>query len=369
VDAQDRRSRAYPHGVTSSRIPRPLRLATAVAGLAIVAGTACATGADRAPQVRLSSSSSADASRATAPASLSVITVSIDALNPRALKVLGRSGTPTLHRLLDQGASTLNARTERELTLTLPNHTGMVTGRRVDAATEGHGVTWNDTRLSPATVQEAAGQPVESVFTVLDQHGLGSGLFASKPKFSLWQRSWPDAIDEVEITTGNGTLVRHVVADLATPRAYRFVHLSAPDDVGHEHGFMSAEYLTAVRQTDRRLGKLVAAIDADPALRRRTVLMVTADHGGKGVSHSMPTVFANYRVPFIVRGPGVPAGADLYDLNPDYKDPRRNRTTYDTARQPVRNGDVANLVTSLLGLPPVPGSEHDAAQDLDVSAP
>ena len=109
---------------------------------------------------------------------------------------------------------------------------------------------------------------------------------------------------------------------------------------------MSKAYLTAVKQTDRRLGKLVAAVDADPVLRRNTVLMVTSDHGGKGVSHDMPTVFANYRVPFIVRGPGVPAGADLYDLNPTYQDPKRSRPTYD-GPQPIRNGDVANLVTSI----------------------
>ena len=35
------------------------------------------------------------------------------------------------------------------MTLTLPDHTGMVTGRRIDE-TGGHGVTWNDARFHPA---------------------------------------------------------------------------------------------------------------------------------------------------------------------------------------------------------------------------
>ena len=45
---------------------------------------------------------------------------------------LGAAGAPTFHRLLDEGAGTLNARTEYEQTVTLPNHTGMMTGRRID---------------------------------------------------------------------------------------------------------------------------------------------------------------------------------------------------------------------------------------------
>jgi hypothetical protein len=67
-----------------------------------------------------------------------------------------------------------------------------------------------------------------------------------------------------------------------------------------------------------------------------------------------------------VWGAGVANGAGLYRLNPDYADPGRRRTRYGAARQPVRNGDVANLTTDLLGLPAVRGSEHDSAQDLDV---
>jgi len=62
----------------------------------------------------------------------------------------------------------------------------------------------------------------------------------------------------------------------------------------------------------------------------------------------------------------VPRGADLYDLNTDYRDPRQGRPTYAKARQPIRNGTVANLVTDVLGLPAVAESQVDALQDLDV---
>ncbi|KRF36614.1 hypothetical protein ASG94_04065 [Nocardioides sp. Soil805] len=297
-----------------------------------------------------------------------VVAISIDALNPHALRRLGRAKAPNLHRMIRQGASTLNARTEQELTLTLPNHTGMVTGRRIEAATGGHGVTWNDDRLTPPTVQAAAGGPVESVFTVVDDAGLSAGFFASKTKFSLWDRSWPIATDTETIIEDNAALVKAFRADLVSqPRAFRLLHLSEPDIVGHAQGFMGAAYLKAVRRADRRVGTVLRTIRRDPALAGHTTVILTADHGGKGANHTDPTKAVDYRVPFLVWGAGTDRGSDLYDLNPDYADPGRVRSPY-SGTQPVRNGDVANLALDLLGLPAVPGSEHDVAQDLDVSA-
>lgn len=292
-----------------------------------------------------------------------VVAISIDGLNPRAITRLGTSRTPALHRLMRTGASTLNARTERELTDTLPNHTGMVTGRRIAAAQGGHGVTWNDDRLRPPTVQAAAGEPVASVFNVVHDAGGGTAFFASKTKFSLWERSWPDAIDSDVIVEANRRLVNKFVTDLTSQtRSFRFLHLSAPDVTGHASGFMSPAYLDAVAATDSLVGKVMATIASSPSLAGHTAVILTADHGGRGASHRDPTRPANYVIPFMVWGPGVAAGADLYAINPAYTNPQRERTTY--AATPVRNGDVANLSLDLLELPGVADSELDAAQDL-----
>lgn len=298
----------------------------------------------------------------------SVLAVSIDGLNPRAIRELGRDRAPTLHRLIDEGASTMDARTERELTTTLPNHTGMLTGRRVHADRSGHGVTWNDGRLEPRTVQKAAGEAVRSAFFVVHDETRSTALFASKTKFTLFKRSWGSKIDRFAVRESNVRLMRLVRTDLVErTRSFRFVHFSKPDVVGHDSGFMSPAYLDAVADLDRLLGRLVAAIEADPVLKSGLVLVVTADHGGKRHSHSAPTRYANYRVPFFAWGPGVAAGADLYELNPAYASPGTSRTTYATIPPPIRNGAVANLVTDLLGLGPVPGSEFNRAQDLDLS--
>ena len=109
---------------------------------------------------------------------------------------------------------------------------------------------------------------------------------------------------------------------------------------------------------------------SDPVRAGSTAIILTSDHGGRGADHSDATKLANYRIAFMVAGPGVAVGADLYDLNADdYRDPGTRRTTYRASVQPVRNGDLANLALDLLDLDAVPGSEHNSALDLDVSLP
>jgi predicted AlkP superfamily pyrophosphatase or phosphodiesterase len=295
-----------------------------------------------------------------------VLAVSIDGLRTSAITQLGRAGTPTLHRLMAHGASTLNARTEREMTVTLPNHTGMVTGRRINDSRGGHGVTWNDDRRQPPTVQRAAGHDVSSVFRVVHNANRGTALFASKTKFSLFERSWGAGINKYRIRFDNSLLARMTRRDLLRHnRGFTFLHLSAPDSAGHALGWNSRAYLDAVRATDRRLGRIVRTINGHSRLKQHLALLVTADHGGTGRNHSNATRLVNYRVPFVVWGPTVAGGASLYGLNPDYANPGHRRTAYSDARQPVRNGDVANLALDLLGLGPVPGSEHDRRQNLD----
>jgi predicted AlkP superfamily pyrophosphatase or phosphodiesterase len=303
---------------------------------------------------------SAAAIGATAPA---VVAISVDGLNVEAIDRLGQSGAPTLHRLLDEGLGTLNARTEHELTITLPNHTGMVTGRRIRASQGGHGVTWNDDRAG-TTVQRAAGHPVRSVFSQVHAAGGDTALYTTKTKFSLFTRSWPRAVDTFRVKENQRRLVRMARRDLTgTPPTFTFLHVSLPDRFGHEYGGMSPEYLDAVRRTDAQLGTVLRAVQDEDV-----VVILTADHGfatGE-TEHSVKRDIENFRIPFVVWGAGIEPG-DLYDLNPDFRDPRNRRTSYDPERQPVRNGNVANLALDLLGLAGVPGSEFDREQRLTVT--
>jgi len=300
----------------------------------------------------------------------SVLAISIDGMSVAAVRRLGRAQLPNLYRFVRAGASTMNARTEREMTVTLPNHTGMVTGRRIDASKGGHGVTWNDNRLTPSTVQAAAGTEIGSVFDVVDAAGGSTALFAAKTKFTLWQRSWPDAIDVTAVDEDNSALVDRLIADLDTDRDFRFLHLSPPDVAGHASGWMSRPYLRAVRRADALVGRVVKAVNADPLRKAGTTIVLTSDHGGHaGLSeHDNARLLDDYRVVFMARGAGVGRGVDLYAINPTYRDPGTRRTVYGMRRPPVRNGMVANLALDLLDLPAVEGSEFDVEMDLRLAA-
>lgn len=344
------------------------RLSTALVSV-LAAGAVLAGGPASSDDDRPAARQEARAQRDLVGDSDQVLAISIDGMSVAAVRKLGKKKLPNLYRFMRAGASTLNARTEHEMTVTLPNHTGMVTGRRIDAASGGHGVTWNDDRPVPATVQAAAGEDVASVFTAVDAAGGSSALFAAKTKFSLWQRSWPDAIDRVTIDLDNDALVTALIDDLATPRDFRFLHLSLPDNAGHASGWMSKPYLAAVRRSDALVGRVVKAVGSDPARKAGTTILLTSDHGGRGPSHSDPRVLDNYRIVFMARGSAVDQGVDLYAINPTYRDPGTKRTRYGMKRPPVRNGMIANLSLDLLDVPAVPGSEFDADLDLRLTAP
>jgi hypothetical protein len=127
---------------------------------------------------------------------------------------------------------------------------------------------------------------------------------------------------------------------------------------------MSQPYLAAVKRTDKLLGRILNTVADHPALRRHTLVILTADHGGRGASHYTASKLQNFRIPFMTWGAGIPAGRNLYGLNPTFRSPGSSRTSY-SGKQPIRNGDLANLATDALDLPRVTGSEFDSPRTLD----
>lgn len=352
---------------------RTTALAAPVLALVLTAGCAAGDGSGVAQQPAADDDRSPrqDATNQAAPAvggpgggtsgrrARSVVLISIDGLNPSAVERLGRRKAPHLNRLLRTGTGTTNARTARESTITMPNHTGMFTGRRVRASKGGHGVRLNSESALPSTVHASARERVASIFDVVHEAGGSTIVYSSKSKFRFFEKTWPKAIDKTVIDSDTD-VVRRLRKDLRNgPRTLSFLHLSAPDTAGHGHGFMGKEYLSAVRRTDKRLGTLFRTIARSPQTKGRAAVVLTSDHGGKGENHHQRRRYANHRVMLVARGPGVKKGASLYALSP-HVDPGRKRPRYGTSKPPVRNLAAGNLALQLIGLGPVPGSMRES---------
>lgn len=307
-----------------------------------------------------------------------VIHVSIDGLRSDHVTP---SLMPNLTRLRQQGASTLNARTDPARTQTLPNHHSQFTGRAVDGG-DGHGVDYNVDQ--GRTVHDEAGEYVSSVFDVVHDRGGYTLLYAGKSKFDMMDRNWSsngradtvgaddgrDKIDEFDRLPPEDAVGRLRTALGQRPDLeYAFFHIRTPDNVGHDHTWGSDEYRSAVNEADRILGEVLDVVESEPARAESTAVIVVADHGGPlgHDLHADASEPGSYTIPFVVWGPGVAAGADLYALNPDDRLDPGGARVWLGGTQPIRGHEVANLALDLLGYPSVPGSTFNDEQDLDLN--
>ena len=247
---------------------------------------------------------------------------------------------------------------------------------------EAHQVDYNTDRNT--TVHAEAGcVPCRPCFDVVDDHGGSTLLYAGKSKFDMMDRNWngtngaPDLVgaddgrDKIDTyariapEAAVDPLIAHLLADPWLE--YSFFHIRDPDLVGHESAWASPEYGLAATMADAILGQLVAAIEADPTGRHDGDHRV-ADHGGPtgGLFHNDETIAESYTIPFVVWGPEVQAGADLYALNPANRTDPGSALVPIEGPQPIRGHEVANLALEFLGYTPVPGSTYNYQQDLAI---
>jgi hypothetical protein len=306
-----------------------------------------------------------------------VVVLSVEGLTTSSLVKLGNAGAPTFMQLRAAGSSTLDARTV-ERTTSLSNVASIFTGRAVATDIGGHGVI-DGTRAT--TVHQTAGEYVAGVFDLVHNNGLSTSLFTSDPDAAIFNRSWGTTYggdDPVWTNDGRdkiskfvyssdpkalGTAIRNQLE--TSPTSYLYGQLSGPDIAGHRYGFGSAEYLAAVRQTDTQLKGLWGTIRRSERLNGRTLLIVTSEHGGYGRNHTDASRLQNVRIPFLVWGPGVPAGQSLYAMNPDYRNPGTALSPY-TGWQPIRTSFAANLALEVLRLPAVLGSTMNTQQNFNI---
>lgn len=308
-----------------------------------------------------------------------VIIVSVDGLRSDALNELGFP--------LSEASSTIHAQADPDYTLTLPNHTSMLTGRFVSGL-DGHGWYRNDEPDADETLHAFRGWYVPSIFDVVHDEGGRTGLFAGKTKFSLFDVSYnasngradsygvDHGRDKIDVFGIQPSSQKSVDAfKVAGPFDLAFLHFAEPDVAGHAHGWTAgsdslSDYHTALEAVDSALQSLLDFIQSDPAYAGVTNLIVTADHGGTGTNHSEPDVALHFEVPFVVWGPAIERPDDLYALNIDTRGfSPATHVAASASPQSIRNAEAGNLALQLMDLPPVPGSMHNASHDFVFQQP
>ena len=263
-----------------------------------------------------------------------VIHISVDGLRSDYMQTLINNGSaPNFKRFQTEGAWTNNARTDYTHTITLPNHTSMITGRPVlqpagTPSLTNHGYTDNGDPAPTTTLHNFTNPDYykASSFDVAHDAGLSTALFASKNKFVIYDQSYnattgsehANGRDKIDIFANpevTATMQSQLLADLAANHFnYTFIHYADTDDAGHSFGWGSTAWNNALIVIDGYLGELFDLVESDGSLVGRTAIILSADHGGTGTGHSTATTVTNYTIPFFVWGEGVSHG-DLYTIN------------------------------------------------------
>lgn len=318
-----------------------------------------------------------------------VIAISVDGLRGDFLKTFvdtAPADFPNFARLRNAGASTFNARCDYNFSETVPNHISMITGRPVSQPTTfgnqwHHGFTSNFPTLTETI--HTSGNPAvaykHSIFDVVHDHGRSTGLYVSKSRLAILERSFnatngaldtigPDnGRDKVDVYFENSStsLISSLVPRISsTLENFTFIHITEPDSAGHSFGWtttVGGSYWNSVKTVDGFLGSILNALDGNSALTGRFAILLTADHGGGGgtggiTGHTDATKQENYTIPFFIVAPGIAGGIDLNTVLLNRFDSGPVQPDYWLKGQPVRNSDIANLSAALLGLPNVPGS-------------
>jgi hypothetical protein len=339
---------------------------------------------DRSPMVQKASDHPAMVATATVPPMSSraagvtnVVVVSVDGLRSNAFTSAALADrTKHLRELRSAGASTLNARLSYERSTPLPNTLSLLTGRPVVKKRDGHGVKYDEDRGK--TLTETAGQYVSSVFDRVHNAGRGTALYTSKASATIIERSWNKkngGVDPLGRDNGRDKLstfalspdkdkvvTKRVMQDLRTdPATYSYVELSALQRIGDEVKYGGPQYTEALGRVDKQVSGIVRTVGQNPALAGHTmVVIVGGSAGAKAGNHKPPS----YTAPLVVSGPGVIAGADLYDLNPAWTNPGRAKVPYRS--NPIFTGVVANLTLGALGMAPLPGSKLNPTSTFNV---
>ncbi len=202
---------------------------------------------------------------------------------------------------MQSGAYSLSAQTIFP-SATLPAHTSMLSG----LCPSKHGVNWNDYLPENGYAQGM------SIFALAKQAGMYTLFFSGKEK--LRQITPPETTNIYRyINDRDLVITESLLPEIEKGFDLAFVHFPTSDWMGHEYGWLSPEQLSVLRRADEALGNILAALE-QANLRKDTLLIITADHGGHDQTHGSHQP-EDMTIPWIINGLGVTPGKLTIPIN------------------------------------------------------
>lgn len=224
--------------------------------------------------------------------------------------------TPNLDALLAQGALSLDTRVVMP-SVTLPNWTSHLTG----SGPEQHGVFDNGWELAktkyPAVARDAKGY-YPSVFQVLKEQVEGVRTAFYYNWINLFYPYNKEYLDEVSFLEEDGYVPNYekalrFMADHRDEPTVVFLYSVHTDHAGHNHKWMSPEYIRSIEEADQQIGLLLDKMKAE-GLYEDTHFLFLSDHGGINYGHG-GTTSDEMIVPWGIVGPGVRSGMKIEEPN------------------------------------------------------
>jgi len=226
---------------------------------------------------------------------------------------------PVLHKLMRDGAYTLHDRGVMP-TSSSPNWASMIMG----ASPEQHGVTsneWETNKFDIAPTALGPGGIFPTIFGLIREQKPDATIACVHDWDGFARLLEPRALDLLENVKGSTNTARRAVEVILERKpTFLFIHFDDVDHAGHTYGWKSPEFFAAADMVDGLIGQVADAL-VTAGIRDQTILIMTADHGGKGKSHGGATM-EELEIPLVLNGPGVAPGHTLtgfvntYDLAP-----------------------------------------------------
>ena len=224
---------------------------------------------------------------------MKVLLILADGMRPDALENI-----PEAQRMIEHSAYTMSAETVMP-SVTLPCHMSLF--HSVDPMR--HGTTTNT--YAPQV------RPINGLCEVLFANGKKSAFFYNWEQ--LRDLSRPDSLSfsyfckgkDMGYPESNNMVTEAAVKFLSTHDVdFAFLYLGYSDEAGHQYGWMSEEYLDAVKFSWKNIETVTSSLKDD------YTVIVTADHGGHDRTHGtqMPE---DMTIPLIIAGKDFEAGREL----------------------------------------------------------